>query len=466
MTMPAVTPRGTLPARSGRARHRLAHIPGEDGWPIVGNTLSVLKDPVGSAEAMYRKFGPVFRNRVFGFRSVSMLGPDANELVLFDRDKNFSSSGGWGPILDLVFPRGLMLMDFEEHRLHRKALGVAFKPAPMKAYLVALNDGVSRRIAQWHLTGQGQGGRTDLHFYPAIKQLTLDLAATSFLGIGLGFEVNAINRAFVQMVAASIGVVRSPLPGTQMWRGVKGRRVIVDFFTHEIPKRRHGLATDLFSELCRATKEDGSLLSNQEIVDHMSFLMMAAHDTLTSSVTTLVYLLAKHPHWQEKLRALMCELNLPPGAPLPYERLGELELLEMAFKEAMRINPPVPSIPRQALRDFQFQGLTIPAGTRLSVNTIFTHRMPEIWPAPETFDPLRFTDEAVRARHKYAWVPFGGGAHMCLGLHFAYMQAKCFFYHLLMTTNVSIEPGYAPSWQMWPIPKPRDGLPVRLARIK
>jgi hypothetical protein len=100
MTMPAVTPRGTLPARSGRARHRLAHIPGEDGWPIVGNTLSVLKDPVGSAEAMYRKFGPVFRNRVFGFRSVSMLGPDANELVLFDRDKNFSSSGGWGPILD------------------------------------------------------------------------------------------------------------------------------------------------------------------------------------------------------------------------------------------------------------------------------------------------------------------------------------------------------------------------------
>jgi cytochrome P450 len=72
-------------------------------------------------------------------------------LVLFDREKNFSSAGGWGKILDQVFPRGLMLMDFDEHRLHRKALGIAFKPAPMKAYLGALNDGIARRIADWHL---------------------------------------------------------------------------------------------------------------------------------------------------------------------------------------------------------------------------------------------------------------------------------------------------------------------------
>ena len=466
MTMPAATPTGVSAAKAGRKGNPIDHLPGEDGWPIIGNTLKVLKDPVGSAEAMYHKYGPVFRNRVFGYRSVSLLGPEANELVLFDRDRNFSSSGGWNPILERVFPRGLMLMDFDEHRLHRKALGVAFKPAPMKAYLNALNDGISQRIAEWHLLGPGQGGETDLKFYPAIKQLTLDLAATSFLGIGLGPEANVVNRAFVEMVAASVGVVRSPIPGTQMWRGVKGREVISAFFGGEIPKRRAGQATDLFSELCRATKEDGSLLTDQEIIDHMSFLMMAAHDTLTSSVTSLVYLLAKHPEWQEKLRAELRGLDLPPGAPLPYERLGELELVEMAFKEAMRINPPVPGIPRRAVRDFHFKGYDIPAGTRISINTIFTHRMPEIWPEPEKFDPLRFTAEAVRGRHKYAWVPYSGGAHMCLGLHFSYMQVKSFFYHLLTTTKVGIAPGYVPRWQMWPIPKPRDGLPIRIERIR
>jgi len=92
-----------------------------------------------------------------------------------------------------------------------------------------------------------------------------------------------------------------------------GRERIVAFLCQEIPKRRAGQATDLFSELCRATKEDGSLLADQEIADHMSFLMMAVHDTLTSSVTSLVYLLAKHPEWQDKLRAEMHGLRLRRG---------------------------------------------------------------------------------------------------------------------------------------------------------
>ena len=444
----------------------LDHIPGENGWPVVGNTLTVLRDPLGAADRMYKKYGPVYRSRVFGYTSVSLIGPDANELILFDRDKNFSSHGGWGPVLDLVFPRGLMLMDFDEHRLHRKALGVAFKPTAMKIHLEKLNEGISQRISEWHLAGPGQGAATDLTFYPAIKQLTLDLAATSFLGISLGPQAQAINRAFVDMLQASVAVIRSPVPGTKMHRGVKARAFMMDFFAREIPARRKSDANDLFTELCRAEKEDGSLLTDQEIMDHMNFLMLAAHDTLTSSVSSLVYLLAKNPEWQDKLRNEMQGLGLPPRAPLPYDRLGELELLEMAFKEAMRINPPVPSMPRRAVRDFTFKGFHIPAGTRVGINALYTHRMPEVWPEPEKFDPMRFTDEEVRKRHKYAWVPYGGGAHMCLGLHFAYMQAKCFFYHLLTTSRVTVAPGYAPQMQMWPIPRPKDGLPIKIERLR
>ncbi len=79
---------------------------------------------------------------------------------------------------------------------------------------------------------------------------------------------------------------------------------------------------------------------------------------------------------------------------------------------------------------------------------------------------MRFTDEEVRKRHKFAWVPYGGGAHMCLGLHFAYMQAKAFFYHLLTTSRVSVPPGYKPQMQMWPIPRPKDGLPITHERLR
>ena len=211
--------------------------------------------------------------------------------------------------------------------------------------------------------------------------------------------------------------------------------------------------------------EDGTLMSTQAVVDHMSFMMLAAHDTLTSSLSTFVWLLARNPGWQERLRAEVAGLGLASGAPLPFNRLEAMPLTEMAFKEALRIIPPVPALPRRALRDFTFAGYTIPAGTSVGINPLFTHHMPEIWPEPECFDPERFTDAAQAGRHRYAFVPFGGGAHMCLGLNFAFMQAKCFTRHLLQNVRISVAPGYETDWKMWPIPQPRDGLWVTLAPV-
>jgi cytochrome P450 len=435
-------------------RNSLTHIPGDEGWPLIGKTLDVLADPKGQVERSSAKYGLCYRSHLFGETSLVMLGPDANELVLFDQAKQFSSTLGWGRILGLLFPRGLMLLDFEEHRLHRRALSVAFKSGPMKSYLTQLDAGIAARVAQW----KAKPG--PMLFYPAMKQLTLDLAATSFLGADIGPEVDEITRAFVDMVAAAVTPIRQPWPGTQMARGVKGRKRIVAYFSEQIPIRRDKEGDDLFSQLCRATHEDGALLSTQDIVDHMSFLMMAAHDTLTSSLTSFVGALAAHPQWQDRLRSEVANLGLAPSDPTALDKLEAMPLSEMAFKETMRLKPPVPSIPRRAVRDFTFMGLAIPAGTLVGVNPLFTHHMPEIWPDPETFDPMRFTEEAQRSRHRFAWVPFGGGAHMCLGLHFAYMQAKCFARHFLQNLEVSIAPGYRPEWQMWPIPKPRDGLRV------
>src|SRR3954463_13724047 len=274
----------------------LRHIPGNEGWPFIGNTLAVLADPKGQVEKAAATYGPIYRSRLFGETIITLLGPEANELVLFDQARLFSSTHGWGPILGLLFPRGLMLLDFEEHRLHRRALSVAFKSGPMKSYLAALDTGIAARVKQW----KAQPG--EMLVYPAMKQLTLDLAATSFLGAEIGPEVDEITRAFVDMVAAAVAPIRRPLPFTQMGRGVAGRKRIVAYFSEQIPIRRARGGDDLFSHLCQATHEDGALLSTQDIIDHMSFLMMAAHDTLTSSLTSFIGALAANPDWQQKLR--------------------------------------------------------------------------------------------------------------------------------------------------------------------
>ena len=453
----AGSPAVTLPRPNPKA---LRQIPGDEGWPFIGNTLKVLADPKGQVELQAAKFGPIYRTNLFGNTSITLLGPEANELVLFDQARLFSSTHGWGPILGLVFPRGLMLLDFEEHRLHRRALSVAFKSGPMKSYLADLDRGIAARVKQW----KDRPG--EMLVYPAMKQLTLDLAATSFLGADIGPEVDQITRAFIDMVAASVAPIRRPLPFTQMGRGVAGRKRIVAYFAEQIPVRRaRGGGEDLFSQLCQATHEDGALLSTQDIIDHMSFLMLAAHDTLTSSLTSLVGELAAHPEWQQRLREEVKGLGIDANDPSSLDNLEKMPLSEMAFKEALRLKPPVPSIPRRAVRDFSFGGYTIPAGTQLGVNPLYTHHMPEIWPEPDKFDPLRFTDEAQRTRHRFAWVPFGGGAHMCLGLHFAHMQAKTFARHFLQNLEVSLEPGYKADWQMWPIPKPRDGLKVKIRAV-
>ena len=119
--------------------------------------------------------------------------------------------------MDRVFPHGVIMMDFDKHRMQRRTLSVTFKSGPMKACLAALNEGIAERVAHWRVTSG------PMLFHPAMKRLTLDLAATSVLGGRIGPEIAGLARAFVSMAAATVAPVHRPLPGTQMRLGVRGR---------------------------------------------------------------------------------------------------------------------------------------------------------------------------------------------------------------------------------------------------
>ena len=141
----------------------------------------------------------------------------------------------------------------------------------MRHYAAA--DRITKRVEEW--------GTGEMQFYPAIKELTLDLAADSFIGIPWGPEADRINRAFVDMVQASVAPVRKPLPFTQMKRGVDGRAFLVDYFTRETHRRRaEGGGQDMFSQFATAEYEDGSLMDDDAVVDHMNFLMILVHFTV------------------------------------------------------------------------------------------------------------------------------------------------------------------------------------------
>lgn len=431
-------------------------IPFDGGRHPLDYPMGFYRDVKATMQKIYRRNGPVVKIGLPPLQMVHLLGPDANQLVLQNRDQVFSSRLGWSWVIDHVFPGSVMAMDGDEHRFQRRIMNLAFKKPNLVRYLDHMNPFIGAGLDQW------QPHRHFL-FYPHIKQLTLDLGCSVFMGAELGRKKHRVNQAFVDAVEGSIAPIRMAIPFTGYWRGVRGRKVLVDLFSTLLPEKRLQDTPDFFSQFCHSVSESGERFSDDEIIDHMAFLMMAAHDTTTSTLSTLVYALAKFPEWQEKVREEAFAFNKPA---LAFDDLADAITTELCMKEALRMYPPLPSMPRFTTRDVDFAGYRIPANTLVSVSPVHTHYMKEIWSDPELFDPMRFAPpREEHKRHPFAWVPFGGGAHMCIGQHFADLQVKAILHQLVQRFRWSVPRDYVIPYQLVPIAKPKDKLPIRLTRL-
>src|SRR5262245_51409154 len=431
-------------------------IPVQKQRSMVREVLAMRSRLLEHLQELERRYGRVFRTPM----GLSLLGPDALELVLKNRDGAFSSAQGWQFFIGQVFPGAIMAMDGDEHRYQRRIMQVAFRKPALRAYLEQMAPPIEFGIGQW----VPAAGTDETHrVFPLIKQLTLDLAASVFMGVELGRDATVLNRAFVATVAASMAIVRRPIPGLAMWHGVRGRKVLVERFRALMPQKRAVHTSDFFSEFCHVESEQGEKFNDQEIIDHMIFLMMAAHDTTTSTLTTMLYLLARHREWQERLRE---SARAYGKEHVEFDDLERLEELGWVMREALRMYPPLTSMPRMCVRDTEFEGHLIPAGTLIGIYPIHAHYMESLWSEPRRFDPERFSPGRQEdRRHPFAWTPFGGGAHMCIGQHFATLQVKAIMHQLLLRYRWSIAPGYTMPYQMVPIAQPRDGLPLKLTRL-
>ncbi len=435
-------------------QRNLKAIPGDYGWPLLGETIPFLKDYHKLVTERAEKYGLVFKGSVLFQRGVTLLGPEANEFVLKDPEHVFSSRAAWNPILEKLFTDGLMLRDFADHKFHRRIMQQAFKKPALASYLDRMNARIGREIQHWP-TG------TEIKFLDHIKTLLLDVGAQIFFGLEMGPESDKVNQSFIDDTEASLAVLRVEIPGTLWYRGMKGRRYLEDFVTGLIPEKRNSEQSDFFSELCKAADEEGGL-SDRDVMNHMIFLLFAAHDTTTSTLCSVLYMLAKHPEWQDILHQEMQDMNKDA---LEYDDLAKLEKTGWVFKETLRMRPPLTTFPRRTVKDVTFKGHTLPRNTLVNVSTLYTHYMDEYWSHPHTFDPVRFSDErAEHKKHFYQWLPFGGGHHKCLGLNFAELQTKTFLFHFLKQYKVSVKPGYEVPTQQVPLIMPKDGLPVTLEK--
>ncbi len=439
------------PAGSG-----LRPVMGDPGPPLVGHTLDFLRDQLGTARRFRVRYGNLFWTNGLGTEIISVLGPDAIGAVFANRDGAFSSRDGWGYFIGPFFDRGVMLMDGEEHRHHRRIMQQAFRHERLVGYLAAMQPVIAGGIERWPA---GEGFR----LYRAAKRLTLDVATRVFVGEELGPEADRMNRAFIDAVVGGNTPLRADFPVGRWHRGLESRRWLERYFGERLPDKRAGTGEDLFSVLCHAETEDGERFADEDVVNHMIFTLMAAHDTSTITLAMMAYYLARHPEWQERLRE---ESRALRGGTVTHADLEALESLDLVFRETLRMNAPVGIVARQAVRDVELDGYYIPAGARLTLGIYATQRSEPWWDDPDRFDPERFSPERRDdARYRHNWIPFGSGVHKCIGMHFGAMEVKAILHAMLLRFRWTIPPGYVPPLDYATGPYPGDGLPVRLSRL-
>ncbi|HET7690794.1 MAG TPA: cytochrome P450 [Nocardioidaceae bacterium] len=437
------------PAGSG-----LKPVYGVGGLPLVGSSMDLMVDMVGVCREQYARFGEVSWVNAFGLTGVVVLGPDAIAEVLSNKDKAFANAG-WRKLLDPFFERGIMLLDFEEHLHDRRIMQAGFGRPQLEGYLELLNASIARSLSGW-------SPRRGFRVFDAAKLMTLDVASEVFLGEEPSPEVDRINRAFIDSVAACQSVVRADVPGGAWHRGLKSRAYLERYFRERVAAKRAGGGSDLFSVLCRAVDEDGNRFTDEDIVNHMIFVLLAAHDTSTITFSMMAYFLGKHPEWQERARA---ESRALGRAAIGYDDLERLSTLDLVMKESLRMCSPVGILVREAVRDTSIRGHHVPAGTIAMLGLYPSMRMEPWWSDPDTFDPERFSEERREDKsHRLAWVPFGAGVHKCIGLYFGGMEVKAAMHQLILSHEWSVPADYEPPLDFGTGPMPADGLPLSLRR--
>jgi len=437
----------------------LNHIPGGSGLPLVGHAIAGIINLHKWINTQYAKHGNVFRFNIPVAPGVMILGPEANKLIFKNEGKLFSNHLAWEYAFRGLFENNILQRDFSDHKKLRKILQAAFKREAIEGHMAIMNPLLKEGISTWPTD-------STIKAMDYAKELLLSTGANVFLGIEMGSKnADKLNKAFSDIVAGTA----DPLRRKEIWfspyaKGVKGNKLLSEFIRNNIPERKVKPGRDLLSHFCHLEDDDGNKFSDEEIKDHILFVLFAAHDTTTSALSAILYSLASNLEWQETLRQEMLNLN---KEELEFDDIDLLEKTDWTFKEALRMYPALTMMPRYALEDIEFEGHIIPANTPVVISALFTHYMPEYWSNPYKFDPERFSPERAEDKKDfYQYLPFGGGAHKCLGMHFAQVQGKMFLYHLLTNYKVTKDPSMTEyKYNNVPLTFPTDGLPLTFTKI-
>lgn len=406
---------------------RHTSIPSLPGLPLLGNVFALRNDRLGLLLHISQQFGDIGAFH-FGPRIVPVLNsPELVRQVLVDQGSTFEKTATVRALGTPILGNGVFLSEGEEHRRQRRLLAPLFHSRRVLEYADTMISCTSQLLDVWK---EGEV----VNIADEMTRLTLWIISKVLFDADVSGEERELGDLLTYTFRHFTDEITNPLRVPLSWPTPRNRRVrqalahinAAIYRMIEERRQRHEEKNDFLSTVLQIRDNERiPLLSDRQVRDEALSLFVAGHETTANALTWCWYLLSQHPdiyaRMQEEGDRVLAG-HLPTTADLP-----NLPYTLQVFKETLRLYPPVYAFTRRAMKSVQLGRYQIPAGASVVISPYTLHRRSHLFSEPERFHPERFTPQQEQELPRYAYLPFGAGAHICLGMHFAQLEG-----HLLL----------------------------------
>ena len=432
--------------------------PGPRGLPILGGGPAFIRDRLGYL-AKVAAHGPVTRMKILWETYYIIREPELIQQTLAQGHTKMQKDR-FTHELSRVLGWGLVSSEGDLWRRQRKLVSHAFTPKRIKTYGDAMAAAGARTLADWK---DGQ----EIDASAAMSELTLDVVGKTLFDADVRGTAKEVGEALYVISDFYVESLETLIPTPAWWPGRENRRfqkavLSVDKIITDIVAEQRGSGEDrgdLLSALLHAKDEQGAM-SDQQLRDELVTLFLAGHETTSLALTYAFYFLSQNREMEQKAHEEA--VRVLGDRPANADDVERLDYIGRVIKEAMRLYPPVWTIGRELLEDIELAGYTLEKGSTLLFSQWVTHRLPEYFPEPERFDPDRWLPERAEGIHKFAYFPFGGGPRICIGNHFAIMEAVLLLATLIRKYRLELLPNQELEFHPSVTLRMKKGLRMRL----
>jgi len=400
--------------------------------------------------------------------------PVAIRHIFVDNVANYRKDALQMRVLKPGLGNGLLTAEGDDWRMQRRALAPLFTPRAVSEFLGAMSQSARWLVERWQPLREGR--RIDVS--SEMSRVTLDVLERTIFPAGLARDpaafANAMGAYFETMGQLHpLDVIDAPdwvprigkrKPTAELNFFEEAVRDMIAAQTQWLREHPDEPTHDLMTRLLAARyPQTGEGLDERTVAANVLTFVVAGHETTANALTWSLYLLSLHPDWRAEVEAEVDRV-LQPDTQFSDETLRELPRIRATIEEALRLYPPAASLSREAIDADILNGQPIRAGTLVIVAPWVLHRHKKLWERADYFEPQRFMPAQRETIDRFAYLPFGAGPRVCIGMGFAMQEAIILLSSILRYFRLDLAPGHVVEPVMRITLRPKGGMPMLLRK--